>query len=91
VSDLEEIKALLALQQQIDGMLDQFITRVKAILDSERDDKSKQLKQRIIAEIDGEIYELVKISFGTQAVDLSRKHRGFFHDYRIVKLGKPMK
>jgi hypothetical protein len=89
MTDLEEIKALLTLQQEIDDKVDEFITRIKAVLASERDGKGKH---RIIAELDGgEIVELVKTSLETQVIDMGRKHHGFFHDYRFVRLGKPLK
>jgi mRNA-degrading endonuclease HigB of HigAB toxin-antitoxin module len=82
----EKIRALLALQQEIDTKVDDYITRVKAILKSERDEKGKN---RLIFDIDGEIYELIRQRETIYAVNLCRKHNGFFHEYRFVNLGKP--
>jgi predicted nucleic-acid-binding protein len=84
----EEFKALLKLELEIDAKIDEFIERVKVLLKSERDAKGKA---RLIVELDGEIFELRKIDQTQEAIDLCRKHNGFFHDYRIVSLGRPAK
>jgi hypothetical protein len=53
---MEEFKKILALQHEIDQKLDEFITRTKAILQSER----AKGHERIIVELEGELYELTK-------------------------------
>jgi hypothetical protein len=84
----EEFRAILALQQEIDAKHDELIVRIKAVLESERDAKSKA---RLIVELDGEIFELKKVDETARIMDLCRKHDGFFHTYRIVSLGRPVK
>lgn len=79
-----EFRAILELQQELDGKLDEFISRVKAL-------KTRLGDGHLIADLDGEIYELRKVSLDTQTIDSCRKHRGFYHDYRLVLLGKPLK
>lgn len=78
----EQFRALLKLQEEIDEKLDQFIDLVKSVNTDSR---------YVIVELDGEIYQLRKVDETTQAMNLCRKHKGFFHDYRLVKMGKPIK
>jgi hypothetical protein len=83
----EEFKALLALAQEIEAKTDEFITgvkRIKALLKSED-------RARMIFELEGEIYELKKVDEQARVMELCHKHGGFFHDYRIVSLGRPAK
>jgi hypothetical protein len=85
----QQFRALLVLQQDIDAKVDEFITRVKSILAAERDAKGGR---RVIVELNGELYELNKERSETRfAIDLARKHHGFYHDYRLVHLGKAIK
>jgi hypothetical protein len=79
----QHFRAMLKLQQEIDEKIDQFIELVKAT--PERADR------RVITELDGKIYELCKVDQTEQAIALGRKHKGFFHDYRIICLGEPRK
>jgi hypothetical protein len=88
MSNEADFRAILALQQEIDEKVDEYITRVKAILKEERDEKKNP---RVIAELDGEIYQLVKDHETGYATDLCRKHGGFYHYYRLVRLGRPVK
>jgi hypothetical protein len=82
MSDVEQFRALLNLQEEIDGLVERYITMVKAI--DARGDEA-------IVELDGEVYQLRKVDPLSQAIKLAHKHRGFLHDYRLVKLGKPVK
>jgi hypothetical protein len=62
---MEEFKKILALQHEIDQKLDEFITRTKAILQSER----AKGHERIIVELEGELYELTKQNETRQAME----------------------
>jgi hypothetical protein len=84
VSNQQDFRAILALQQELDAKRDELITQIKAVLESERAKGS----HRIIVDLDGEIYELTKRDV---IIELCRKHGGFYHDYRLVRLGKPLK
>jgi len=85
----QQFRAILALQQDIDAKLDEFISRVKSILATERDAKGGR---RVIVELDGELYELEKDNSKTRLViELAHKHGGFYHDYRLIHLGKAIK
>ncbi len=84
MSDETEFRAILELQQELDAKLDEFISRVKAF-------KTRLGDGHLIADLDGEIYELRKVSLDSQAIASCRKHGGFYHDYRLVHLGKPLK
>lgn len=77
----EKFRELLRLQKEIEERRDQFIDLVKSI--EERNER------RVIAEIDGEIFELRKLGEQEQIMGLCRKHKGFFHDYRVICLGPP--
>jgi hypothetical protein len=77
----EQFRALLKLQEEIDAKIDQFIELVKQF-----DDRGT-----VMVELDGEIYQLRKVDEMTQIMGLCHKHKGFLHDYRLVKLGKPVK
>lgn len=82
MSTQEHFRAMLALQQEIDEKVDQFIELVKAI--------PERHQRRVIVELDGLIYELRKVSESTQVTELCHKHGGFLHDYRLICLGKPL-
>lgn len=83
MSNAEELKQCLALQTEIDQKLDQLFTMTKKIL--------RAAEGRVITEIDGELYELTRASHTTQAVESCRKHGGFFCEYRLIRLPKPIK
>lgn len=87
MNNQQEIRVILALQQEVDTKQAELITRIKAVLQSEREKGN----QRIIYDLDGEIYELTKVDETIQAIDSARKHGGFYFDYRLVRLGKPIK
>ena len=50
-----EFRAILELQQELDAKLDEFINQVKAL-------KARLGNGHLIADLDGEIYELRKVS-----------------------------
>jgi predicted transcriptional regulator len=85
----EEIKAelreCLRLQTELEAKRDELIGHFKRIIEDARGDR-----RRIIVEIDGEIYELGRQDLTQQTIELGRKHRGFFSEYRLIKLGKPI-
>ena len=83
MSNETEFREILALQQELDSKLDEFINRIKAL-------KSRLGDGHLIANLDGEIYELRKTSLDAQMIASGREHRGFYHDYRLISLGKPL-
>jgi hypothetical protein len=83
MSDPEQFRAILKLQEEIDAKIDQYVELIKHI-----DDREKGFP---LVELNGEIYQLRKTDLDAQTLEAGRKHRGFFLDYRLVKLGKPVK
>jgi len=81
----QRFRVILTLQQDIDAKIDELIRRVKSILATERDAKGGR---RLIVELDGELYELTKQD---RVIALAQKYHGFYHDYRLVHLGKAIK
>jgi predicted transcriptional regulator len=85
----EEIHAELAeclrLQTELEARRDELTGRFKRILEATRENR-----QRLITTIDGELYELGRADLVNQTVDAARKHGGFFTEYRLIKLGKPI-
>jgi hypothetical protein len=77
----ETFRTLLKLQEEIDEKIDQYVALLKQI-----DDRGT-----VMVELDGEIWQLRKVDYDSEAMRLGRKYRGFYHDYRLVKLGKPVK
>jgi hypothetical protein len=84
MSNLEQFHTLLVLQEEIDAKIDEFIELVKTI-------NQDHQRNYALVELKGEIYQLRKVDYMSEAMTLCRKHRGFFHDYRLVKLGKAVK
>jgi hypothetical protein len=83
-----ELRSCLALQNEIAGKTDELTERYKQVLLA-----WDQLKKReqLTVEIDGEIYQLKRKDFETQdAIESARKHGGFYSQYRLVKIGKPI-
>ena len=74
----EELKACLQLQQEIEAKL---ATRYKAILETAGN-------QRVIVELDGNFYELK--TDDQSEMRLGRKLKGFYAQYRLISLGKPI-
>jgi hypothetical protein len=81
MNELEQFKELLKLQQEIDELVERYVEMVKVI----------DRKEYPIVELEGEIYQLRKVDYIRQVLPLARKYGGFFHDYRLVKLGKAIK
>jgi hypothetical protein len=82
LNSVEELRAILALQNEIDQKLDELIPRIKKLMDEH--------KGRIVVRIEGELYELARIDAQSQAMVSAKKHRGFFCQYRLVKLPEPI-
>jgi hypothetical protein len=86
---ITELRACLALQNEIADKHLELATRYKAILEAER---AKGNKQTIAVRIDGEIYHLVRLDAATdqqrEALQIGRKLKGFYGGYRLVKSGK---
>lgn len=83
MSTADELKAVLLLQNEIELKQDELIKRIIPILQANK-------TGRIIATIDGELYELGRVSLTTQAIESCRKYDGFFSEYRLIKL-EPIK
>lgn len=85
----EEIQAELAeclrLQTQLEALRDDLTGRFKRVIEATRD-----CRQWIITAIDGELYELGRTDLMAHTLDSARKHGGFFSEYRLIKLGKPI-
>lgn len=48
-------------------------------------------REQLTVEIDGEVYQLKRKDFETEdAIESARKHGGFYSQYRLVKIGKPI-
>lgn len=73
----EEIQAELAeclrLQTELAARRDDLTGRFKRVVEATRD-----RKQRVITQIDGELYELGRVDLSGEITDSARKHGGFF-------------
>jgi hypothetical protein len=86
----EELRACLALQNEIASKRDELMRRLKAVIEGER---AKGNNGRISAIIDGVIYVLRRSDMETEdtaeVIESARKLGGFWN-YKIVKIGKPV-
>jgi hypothetical protein len=84
-----ELRACLALQNEIADKHLELVARYKAILDSEHAEGNDQT---IVVRIDGEIYNLVRLDIATdqqrQTLEIGEKLKGFYGGYRLLKTGK---
>jgi hypothetical protein len=83
-----ELRECLKLQEELAARRDELTRKFKAILELER---ARGNNGRVIADIDGEIYELGRRDDSVQdeVVD-ARKFGGFYAQYRLIKLGRPI-
>jgi hypothetical protein len=85
----EEIQAELAeylrLQTELGARRDDLTGRLKRIIEAIHGDR-----HRVTTQIDGELYELGRADLTAQTIDSARKHGGFYSEYRLIKLGKPI-
>jgi hypothetical protein len=86
---IAELRACLALQNEIADKQLELATRYKAVLKSER---AKGHNQAIVVRIDGEIYSLIRLDMLTdemrEVMRIARKLKGFYGGYRLIKSGK---
>ena len=80
-----ELAECLRLQTELEARRDELIGRFKRVLEV-----AEHHRRRVIAQIDGELYELGRVDLTAQTLDAARKHGGFFTEYRLIKLGKPI-
>jgi uncharacterized membrane-anchored protein YjiN (DUF445 family) len=82
-NERERLIACLALQEEIDTLLDQLVKHLKNISDAHPN-------EAIVVEINGVIYKLSRESWSREAARLTRRHHGFWFEYRLIPLGKPI-
>lgn len=80
-----ELAECLRLQTELEARREELIGRFKRVLEA-----ADHHRRRIITQIDGELYELGRVDLTTATLDSARKHGGFFTQYRLIKLGKPI-
>jgi hypothetical protein len=83
-----ELRVCLALQNELYAKADELTGRYKKVLEA-----WKHLKERehLTVEIEGEFYQLKRYDFETQdVIESGRKHGGFYGQYRLIKIGKPL-
>jgi hypothetical protein len=83
MTEKEQLIECLRLQEELDEKIDKLISQYKVILDAHKN-------QRVIVDIDGTLFELTKKRYEAEAMRLGRRHRGFYFDYRLEPLGKPL-
>jgi hypothetical protein len=85
---ITELRACLALQNEIAEKHLELATRYKAVLESER----AKSNDPIAVKIDGELYSLVRTDMATdeqrQTMRIASKLKGFYGGYRLIKSGK---
>ena len=86
----EELRACLALQNEIASKKEELMRRLKAVIEGER---SRGNDGQISVIIDGVIYILRRRDMDTedtaQILKSARRLSGFW-DYKLVKIGKPV-
>lgn len=83
MTEKEQLTECLRLQQELDEKIDKLISQYKTILAAHEN-------QRVIVDIDGTLFELTKKRYEAEAMRLARRQRGFYFDYRLEPLGKPL-
>ena len=79
-----ELTECLRLQRELEARRDDLTVRFERILEATRH------QRRVIAQIEGELYELGRTDLTAEALKVARKHGGFYSEYRLIRLGKPI-
>jgi hypothetical protein len=82
-SEREELVQCLRLQEEIDAKLDELVKRFKAV-------SRAHPNEEVVIEINGILYKLGRPTWEQEASRLGRRHGGFWFDFRLVPLGKPI-
>jgi hypothetical protein len=81
-----ELRACLALQNEITAKQLELATRYKAVVESRPDEGA------LCILIDGDLYALKRLDLvsgeETEMLEIARKLRGFYGGYRLLKAGK---
>jgi predicted transcriptional regulator len=85
----KELRECLQLQTEIQAKRDELTRRFKAIIEAER---AAGNQGGIVTMIDGSVYELRRrdLKDVRESIDSARKFGGFYHQYALVLLGKPI-
>jgi hypothetical protein len=79
-----ELTECLRLQTELEARRDDLTGRFKRVVEATRH------QRRVIAQVGSELYELARVDLTAETLEAGRKHGGFFTEYRLIKLGRPI-